>query len=346
MLLRTSKLPAFAATLIALIAAGALSAAEPVGSPYYEPATSPFDPSSTGTPVVASAFQQAQYQAPAAPYSPYGTPPAGYPSDLYPMYQQQPMPEPWTWQALPDGIIYESYVAGHKEPRIGGAFLHSDDRGWVWDIQMGGRVGLLRYGTTDDFHPQGWQIDLEAAAFPLLNMEEQEDLDAVDFRGGLPITFSNGPVEYKFGYYHISAHVGDEFLERNPGFTRDNYVRDAIMFGTRVHLTPDFRIYGEAAYAFNADGGAEPWELQGGIEYAPAHATGFRPVPFAAANAHLYQEFDFGGSVNVMAGLQWRGAKSGHTLRTGVQYFNGRAFQYAFFDEHDEFVGLGLWYDY
>ena len=33
----------------------------------------------------------------------------------------------------------------------------------------------------------------------------------------------------KLAYYHISAHIGDEFLERNPTFERVNYVRDAAV---------------------------------------------------------------------------------------------------------------------
>ena len=27
--------------------------------------------------------------------------------------------EPWTWQLLPAGLMYKSYLAGNREPRIG-----------------------------------------------------------------------------------------------------------------------------------------------------------------------------------------------------------------------------------
>ena len=46
------------------------------------------------------------------------------------------------------------------------------------------------------------------------------------------------------------------------------------------------------------------------------------------------------------AGWQWRGRESDHLLRVGMQYFNGKSSQYSFFDEHEELIGLGLWYDY
>ena len=53
----------------------------------------------------------------------------------------------WTWQTLPDGLIYHSYLAGPKEPRFASQWVHNPHEGWLWDIALGGRVGILRYGT-------------------------------------------------------------------------------------------------------------------------------------------------------------------------------------------------------
>lgn len=252
----------------------------------------------------------------------------------------------WTWQLLPDGLLYKSYLAGTKEPRIGSAWLHEDGIGWIWDVTLGGRVGIARFGTQGSIQPEGWQLDIEGAAFPRLNMEEGNDLDSADFRFGVPLTWSQGPYEMKLAYYHISAHVGDEFLVRNPGFQRVNYVRDAIVLGLGWFVVPDVRLYSEAAWSFSTDGGAEPWELQFGAEYSPVVANGLRGTPFAAVGGHLFEEHDFGGYVNLMAGWQWRGAESDRLLRAGLQYFNGKSSQFAFFDEHQELIGIGVWFDY
>ena len=33
-------------------------------------------------------------------------------------------------------------------------------------------------------------------------------------------------------------------------------------------------------------------------------------------------------------------------LRVGVHYYNGESTQFSFFDDHEEQIGLGLWYDF
>lgn len=68
---------------------------------------------------------------------------------------------PWTYQWLPDGLIYRSYLAGVKEPRFSLVQSHVDDRGRTWDATLGGRVAIFRYGTSNAYRPEGWEIDLE-----------------------------------------------------------------------------------------------------------------------------------------------------------------------------------------
>ncbi len=259
--------------------------------------------------------------------------------------------DPWHWQVLPEGLIYRSYLAGSKEPRIGCQWVYDYKKRWIWDITFGGRVGIARYGDEDALHPQGWQIDLEAAAFPRLDMQKHpnaphtNDLVACDYRAGLPVTYGFGRWQMKMGYYHISSHLGDELMIRDPNYRRINYSRDSAMLGQSYYWTDDLRIYGEVAYAVSPSGGALPWEFQFGMDYSPAEPSGFRPQPFAAINAHLREDVNFGGSVIVQVGIQWRGV-TGHLFRMGMHYFNGMSNQYEFYDQYESKLGFGVWYDY
>jgi hypothetical protein len=252
----------------------------------------------------------------------------------------------WNWRILPSGLAYRAYLAGPRESRLSSFWAHEKDQGWLWDVALGGRAALLRYGTQNGIRPQGWELQIEGGGLPRLGMEEESDVQAVDFRVGVPLVYAVDNHQFKLAYYHLSSHVGDEFLIKNPGFERLNYVRDAVVLGTGYYLTPELRAYGEAAYAFNVDGGAKPWEFQFGMERAPAIPTGYRGAPFAAVNAHLREEFRFSGNLVVQAGWAWRGDGAGHLLRTGFEYFNGRDDQYSFLYEHQQKVGLGLWYDF
>ncbi|MCA9063104.1 MAG: hypothetical protein KDA96_08595 [Planctomycetaceae bacterium] len=61
---------------------------------------------------------------------------------------------------MPDGLLYGSYLAGPRESRIGTAILSNSNGDNVWDTTLGGRVGLLRWGTTDTHWAEGWQLDI------------------------------------------------------------------------------------------------------------------------------------------------------------------------------------------
>lgn len=251
----------------------------------------------------------------------------------------------WSWQVLPDGLMYRSYLAGPHEPRFASKWIHERDQDWLWDVALGGRVGMLRYGTSDPLWPEGWQVDIEGAAFPRLTLEEDRDLVSVDFRFGIPITFRQGQFETKFAYYHLSSHLGDEYSIRHPGVTRINFSRDALVWGVAFYPFQDARMYAEVGWAFCYDGGTRPWEFQFGIDYSPLRPTGLIGAPFFAVNGHLRQEVDFGGGFTLQTGWQWRG-DTGRLARVGLQYFNGMSDQYQFYLQHEEQVGVGVWYDY
>ncbi|MEE8450564.1 MAG: DUF1207 domain-containing protein [Thermoguttaceae bacterium] len=250
------------------------------------------------------------------------------------------------WQIAPAGLIYRSYLAGPKESRLAAQWVHKADQGWIWDMTLGGRLGLVRYGTTNPDKPEGWQLDVEAAAMGRLGLEEPSNaLQATDYRVGVPWTYGRGNHQVKLAFYHISSHLGDELMLQRPGVPRINYVRDAFVWGHSYYPAKDFRIYGEVGVAFNVDGGAKPWEFQFGTEYSPEGPTGARPRLFWAINAHLRQDVDYGGNITFQVGLQWRGT-SGNRMRFGMQYFTGKSDQYEFFDQFEDKIGFAFWYDY
>lgn len=255
--------------------------------------------------------------------------------------------EPWSWMLLPDGLMYTSYAAGEREPRLSTAFLHEQGGQTLWDSALGGRAGIARYGNTSSIHPEGWQIDVEGAAFVRLLPEDERDVQAVDFRAGVPLTYRQGRFQWKFGYYHISSHLGDEFLLKNPGFNRLNYSRDALVMGVGYFPGEAWRVYAEVGWAcIYTSGGAEPWEIQTGFEYDHRRPTGIRGEPYFAANVYLREEVNWGGNLNVLAGWQWRGRASSRVFRAGLQYFNGKNSQFSFLQDNQQLLGGGIRYDY
>ena len=253
---------------------------------------------------------------------------------------------PWEWQLVPEGLIYHSYLAGEKEPRLGTQWVSEQNEGSFWDSTLGGRVALVRYGTVGPAMVQGFELDFEGAAMLRQDPDEELDVVSVDFRAGVPLTFGIGRYQTKLAYYHLSSHLGDEFMIKNPTFPRINFSRDVLVWGHSYNLTDELRAYFEAGWAFYADGGSKPWELQFGMEYAPSAPTGSQGAPFLAVNGHLRQELNYSGNLVAEAGWAWRGKVGGPLMRVGVVYYNGMSPQYEFYKEFEQQIGLGLWYDF
>lgn len=252
------------------------------------------------------------------------------------------------WHMLPAGLLYPSYLAGPKEPRMQFTPLRDlENNVTYWEAVLGGRVGIVRYGTCGAQNPEGFQLDLEGAVFArVLPDQPSAALAASDYRAGLLTTWKTGGTAVKAGYYHISSHVGDEYLLLVPGFVRINYVRDSLIAGIRQEVTAATQLYGEIGCAVGHQGGAEPLELQFGAEYAPMESQRWGGAPFAGINGQWREEFSGQTGLNVVAGWNWQGAATGHRLRLGLQFYDGPSLQYQFFDQQERLIGGGIWLDY
>jgi hypothetical protein len=116
---------------------------------------------------------------------------------------------PWGWHILPNNLIYTSYLAGPKEPRFASVwyddtapdpFEPSIKNGWMWDMTAGGRVSILRYGSDPVLHPQGFELQVEGAAFVRLDPQDELDLRSSDYRFGIPLVFGLGRWQTKLAY--------------------------------------------------------------------------------------------------------------------------------------------------
>jgi hypothetical protein len=190
------------------------------------------------------------------------------------------------------------------------------------------------------------ELQVAAASLTRLSMDRQSDVEAADYVFAVPLVWRRGPTAVRFGYDHVSSHIGDEYLIRYPDFQRINYVRDALALAVIHNVTDSFDVYGEFNRAFHASGGAGVWHFQFGAEYQPYVPPGFHGAPVVAVNTLLREEFDYQGSLGAVAGWQWRGATSNDLLRLGVTTYIGRSRQFSFYDRYERLFGAGIWYDF
>jgi hypothetical protein len=310
---------------------------EPIGEPGSQPPLQILPPTQPRGPVVLDMPYEA------APCSPdeCTVPGGGFPEGFDDLWAARP----WFWQLLPNNLIYTSYLAGPKEPRIGTSMYRdtaidplnpSISNGTLWDTTLGGRASILRYGSDPVLHPQGFEVQIE----------DDRDLRSADYRFGVPLVYGIGRWQTKLAYYHNSAHLGDEAMLKYPDFPRENYVRDCIVWGNSYYVFDWLRLYGEVGYAFFNAGGSQPWEFQYGTELIQARPTGIHGAPFLAVNGMSRQELDWGGNVCVQTGWAWRGRRSEKLFRIGFEYLYGSDPQYEFVFYNQNRYGVGMWYDF
>jgi len=257
----------------------------------------------------------------------------------------EPPRGPWHCQLLPSSLLYPAYLSANRESRLAGTWSYDRDHGWLWDVALGGHVGIVRFGDDHPVTPYGWQIDIEGAAFPRLDMESQRDMMATDYRFGVPLTMRLGAIEGKLAYYHLSSHLGDDYIFSHGGATPINYVRDSIVLAVAVRPVQDLRIYAEADFAVYINGGSRPWQFQFGVDWSGMEPDAMFGSPFFAVNGRIRQEVAYGGAISAQTGWQWRG-EDGNLFRLGFLYFNGKSDSCQFFNEHEELMGVGAWYDF
>lgn len=265
------------------------------------------------------------------------TPDFSFPSAAFPAAA-----DAWQLQWLPDGLVYSPPLADTKASRFGVQFFHERDDGWLYDATLGATRGVFRYGSLDTENPLGFQLDVEGSAQVRLDVPEELDVRSSDYRVGVPLTFATRRWKSRFGYYHLSSHLGDEFLLKNPATQRLNFVRDVIYMNQSFFPTDSWRLYADAGWAFHSDV-ANEWEFQFGSEYIHQRPW-MGGYPYWAVNGRILEELDYGGAVNGQLGWIWL-APNGRRLRAAFHYYNGHSNQWSFYRDHEEQIGIGLWLD-
>lgn len=94
------------------------------------------------------------------------------------------------------------------------------------------------------------QIGIEAAIWSVFDVDVKPPninggtaLVNTDFYVGIPLTYAINSWSFRFRVYHLSSHLGDEFLVNHPGFNRVNPSYEAIDFFSSFQASDAFRVY-------------------------------------------------------------------------------------------------------
>lgn len=273
--------------------------------------------------------------------------------------QEEPPPRPskddllrraydWNAEFAPERDLYRTYLADPRQSKSGSKVQFpvngkKEDNVKIENV-LGGHRPLVSW--TDPGHPdEEMQLQIEAAVFSRFDINEGWDMDAADYRFGFPFLFRSGDVMLKVHPYHITSHLGDEYISRE-GRERDSYHLNELAVGASWPAADHWRIYAELGIAMYAGPETDSGRAQVGFEYI-FEPISSRIAPFTAIDLQTRNEIDWSWNATAMVGLMMIPKNGmGHGLRCTLEYYRGNDTQTQFKGDREHFVAVGFAADF
>ncbi len=217
-----------------------------------------------------------------------------------------------------------------------------------YGIGLGGQFKIMKY-TTQEPAPRGMQFNFSASMTAQTDLEE--GLDVIGWDGVMlsETAFSIGKSSFlKFGVFHISGHIGDEYLQKVKR-KRQSYARNELTVAISHHFFYNFRTYFESGYDYSTNRAApdDPYRFQFGIEYLGENALKEkRLAPFAAVDFESYQEDNWKLNKTYQLGGIVRANDFSRTYRIYLEHYTGKSQMTEFFNQTEKHYSIALAFDF
>ena len=247
---------------------------------------------------------------------------------MYPRYLADPLRTTFSFQAM---ALSRSTLANAGRKR----FL----------LKVGGPLGIVRRVSAAN-PARGWQVTLEAAINGQFDVDQSQDNIGWDGIYGLYLSGRHHrSLAWRVGLRHISAHVGDEFMERT-GRARIEYTREELRAGLAWLPGPDLVVYVDAGGAHDLRNRVlqKTWRVQAGVQVERPRAWWDGAGSwYAALDVAAWEEDDWARSYSAQAGIVFPVHE--RCWRFGLAYHDGRSAMGEFFQARERFLALGVWLD-
>jgi len=249
---------------------------------------------------------------------------------------------------FPPDSLYPVYLADPLRPTFNAQIQRygqvgiADTGASRFDLKMGGHLPLYQF----EWHEQDWQWLLLAGYHGQFDITQSQDNIGWDGLYGLSLVTQQSPeLAWRIGIKHISAHVGDELMQRS-GRARLGYTREEFRLGLAWSPQPSSTFYAEAGYAYDLRNEAlqQAWRAQVGAQYQQAFVYRQRELHwYTALDLSGYQENRWQLNTTVQLGLS---VNTGyHAWRLGLEFYQGRSQLGEFFQDRERYAAIGLWFD-
>lgn len=252
-------------------------------------------------------------------------------------------------------VLYAPMVANPRETIYSAAYH-------IGDHIMGTKSIAVSLG--DDFPIFRWrnvfpwrgdlQIDIQAGIWSVFKMGvhyngEISELINTDYLVGFPLSYAVDKWAFRLRVYHVSSHLGDEYLVHNPGVERVNPSMEAIDFFISYQVNSALRLYVGPGWVFHSDKTypiTPPLYIEWGGEVRLLGYKSFYHKLYGTAFLAIYirnwqvNHWNLDGTY--MAGYEWSKLQGvGRKMRLFVDYHRGYS-EGQFFKDRTSYTGFGL----
>lgn len=257
-------------------------------------------------------------------------------------------------------VVFQPLIADPREPLYSADFRYGDHIMGKYSIgvSLGDTFPIFRWRNV--FHWKGdLQIDIQAGVWSVFKMgaydnpnHEISELVNTDYLVGIPLSYAVNRWSFRYRIYHISSHLGDEFLVNHPGFVRKNPSMEAMDLITSYQVTDGVRLYFGPGWVMHSDDTykLKPFYIEWGGEFRHfGHLSYYHRIygtPFLAIFVSNWQTNHWQCSLNSQLGYEWSKLQGvGRKVRVYIGYYNGYS-EGQFFKERTSYGTCGFSYGF
>lgn len=219
----------------------------------------------------------------------------------------------------------------------------------IADVSFGDTLPVYRWVNLWYFDGD-LQLEIEGAVWAVFApLDESSPLINADYYVGFPLTYLFGDWAIRLRGYHISCHIGDEFLLTHPQFHRRNPSAEYIDLFFSWQFTRDIRLYGGVGWICCQDDGFRCGEYyaEGGVEVRISELAyhdywdRLYCEPFIAMHFRGRSDFEHHVDATYAMGFEW-GKYSGlrRKLRIFIEYHDGYSVEGQFCRFPSNYFGI------
>ncbi len=248
-------------------------------------------------------------------------------------------------------VLFQPLVADPRQVTNAASLRFNDDviGKYVGGVIFGDDFIFFRWLDVGRWHGE-MDIGIQAGIFAVFDLgNPQACMVNTDFFVAFMLTYAVNKWSYRFRLWHLSSHLGDEFLISNPGFDRRNLSDEAVDLFVSYQLNPAIRLYfgiGDIV-ARDHEFPEQPFYFEWGSEI---RAFGMRDrfnrlyvQPFFAMHFRSWEEHDFDIDQTYAWGIEWSKLQYvGRKYRMFAEYHDGYCKEGQFVKLRSNYFALKL----